>query len=69
MAGLKGQGVGIVALAAVFMGLNTFFIGLRCYTKARISKTFGYNEVGMITVVVNTSRKFGGSAWLTQRRI
>ena len=37
---------------AIFLGLNAFFIGLRCYTKARISKTFSFNEILMIIAVV-----------------
>ena len=50
---IRGQGPFVIALAGAFMGLNTFFIALRCYTKARISKNFNYNDVGMITVLVN----------------
>ncbi|TVY58672.1 hypothetical protein LSUE1_G009458, partial [Lachnellula suecica] len=46
-----GQGPGVIALAAVFLALNLFFIGVRCYTKARISKNFNYNDVGMLVVV------------------
>ncbi|KAL3419515.1 P-type ATPase [Phlyctema vagabunda] len=46
------QGPAIITLSAIFMGFNAFFVGLRCYTKARISKTFGFNDVGMIVVVL-----------------
>jgi len=49
---INGQGPGVIALSAVFLLFNIIFIGLRVYTKARIAKTFGWNDVGMITVVV-----------------
>ncbi|KUJ09215.1 uncharacterized protein LY89DRAFT_280048 [Mollisia scopiformis] len=37
-----------IAVGAVFLGINAFFIGLRCYVRARISKTFNFNDVFMI---------------------
>ena len=49
---INGQGPGVIAISATFMVLNSFFIAVRCYTKARISKTFTYNDVGMLTVLV-----------------
>lgn len=53
---IDGQGPGVIALAAVFLLVNIVFIGLRVYTKARIARTFGWNDVGMITVVVSPLR-------------
>ena len=51
---LSSAAIPIIALAAGFLGLNIIFIGLRCYTKAVISKNFQLNDVGMITVLVST---------------
>jgi hypothetical protein len=46
------QGPAIIAVSSAFLLINVFSIGTRCYTKLRISKDFGYNDVGMITVLV-----------------
>jgi hypothetical protein len=49
---LTTQGPVTIAVGAVFMGINVFFIALRCYTRAKIAKTFDYNDVFMIVAVV-----------------
>lgn len=49
---INGQGKFMIVLSAAFLAANMFFIGLRVYTKARISKNFDMNDVGMMTVVV-----------------
>lgn len=41
----------MVVVGCVFLGLNTFFIGTRLYTRARISKTLNYND-GFIVVAL-----------------
>lgn len=49
---ITGQGKGMIALSGAFLAANVFFIGLRVYTKARISKNFNINDMGMMIVVV-----------------
>ncbi|RDW78011.1 hypothetical protein BP5796_05863 [Coleophoma crateriformis] len=49
---INGQGKFMIVLSAAFLVLNTFFIGLRVYTKTAISKNFSWNDVGMMTVVL-----------------
>lgn len=48
------QGPLTIIVAAAFLGLNAFFIGLRCYTSARIAKNFNFNDVFMIIALVRT---------------
>lgn len=48
---LTTQGPTTIAVGAVFMGINAFFIALRCYTRAKIAKQFDYNDVFMIAAV------------------
>jgi hypothetical protein len=43
----------VVAVSAAFLGVNTFFIGLRCYTRAKIAKQFTYNDVIMLIALVS----------------
>jgi hypothetical protein len=43
----------VIAVSAAFLGVNTFFIGLRCYTRAKIAKHFNYNDVIMLIALVN----------------
>jgi hypothetical protein len=50
--GTPSQGPITIAVSAVFLGINAFFIGLRCYSQARIAKKFDFNDVFMIGAVV-----------------
>lgn len=45
------QGPVTVVIAAVLLGFNVFFIGLRCYS-SMIAKKFDYNDVLMIFAVL-----------------
>jgi hypothetical protein len=49
------QGPSVVIVSSAFMGLNTFFILLRVYTRATVSKNFNFNDVFMMLAVVRTS--------------
>lgn len=49
---IGGQGPTVIAIGVLFLILNTAAIATRCYTRARISKTFNYNDVFMITCMV-----------------
>lgn len=51
----------LIIVSNILLGLNVIFIGLRFYTKARIAKTFNYNDVFMMIAVV---RSRGASACL-----
>lgn len=47
----SSQGPVTVAVAAVLLGFNVFFIGLRCYSSV-LAKRFDYNDVLMIFAVL-----------------
>lgn len=47
----SSQGPVTVAVAAVLLGFNVFFIGLRCYSST-VAKRFDYNDVLMIFAVL-----------------
>ncbi|CZR64569.1 uncharacterized protein PAC_14467 [Phialocephala subalpina] len=44
------QGPTTIAVSSVLLGLNAFFIGLRCYSRG-IAKRFNFNDVFMIIAV------------------
>ncbi len=48
------QGPTVIIVPAVFLALNVFFIGLRAVVKAKISHTFGVNDVAMMVAVVRS---------------
>ena len=48
---ISGQGPLFIAVSCVFLGLNTLFIALRLYTRARISRALNYND-GFIVVAL-----------------
>ena len=50
---VPNQGPLTVAVGAILLGGNVFFIGLRVYSKIAILKTFGLNDIGMMLAVVS----------------
>jgi len=48
------QGPVLIIVGAILLGFNVFFIGLRCYTSLGIAKRFNFNDLFMVTAVVNT---------------
>jgi hypothetical protein len=48
------QGPTVIIVPAVFLALEVFFIGLRAVVKAKISHTFGINDVAMMVAVVRS---------------
>lgn len=48
------QGPIVIIVPAVFLALEVFFIGLRAVVKAKISHTFGINDVAMMVAVVSS---------------
>ncbi|KAL8824680.1 MAG: hypothetical protein Q9170_008079 [Blastenia crenularia] len=63
---------GIIPLVYVFITLAAIFMGLRVYTKARISKVFGLDDFGLTKVAIllfylrlNPERDFRTSVYVS----
>ena len=48
------QGPALIAVGAILLAFNVFFIGLRCYTSLAVAKRFNFNDLFMVTAVVDT---------------
>lgn len=49
---IVGQGLLIVAVACGLLGINTFFIGIRLYTRSKIAKALNYNDAFIVIALL-----------------